>query len=59
MNHIKASDESDISVISVFLASHDKQLEMMEKNNLRLCDIRNRSILAKQELCNNLHPRLK
>lgn len=59
MNHAKASDEDDNSVISVLLASHDKQLGMMEKNNLRLCDIRNRSILAKQELCNNLHPRLK
>lgn len=59
MNHAKASDEGDLSVISVLLASHDKQLEMMSKNNSRLCDIRNRSILAKQELCNNLHPRLK
>lgn len=59
MNHAKAANEGDISVISVLLSSHDKQLEMMHKNNLRLCDIRNRSILAKQELCNNLHPRLK
>lgn len=59
MNHAKAANEGDVSVISVLLASHDKQLEMMNKNNLRLCDIRNRSILAKQELCNNLHPRLK
>jgi len=59
MNHEKAVNEGDVSVISVLLASNDKQLEMMNKNNLRLCDIRNRSILAKQELCNNLHPRLK
>lgn len=59
MNHAKAANEGDISVISVLLASHDKQLEMMSKINLRICDIRNRSILAKQELCNNLHPRLK
>lgn len=59
MNHVRAANEGDISVISVLLASHDKQLEMMLKNNLRLSDIRNRSILAKQELCNNLHPRFK
>ncbi|XP_050438839.1 RB1-inducible coiled-coil protein 1 [Adelges cooleyi] len=59
MNHAKAANEGDVSVISVLLASHDKQLEMMNKNNLRLCDIRNRSIRAKQELCYNLHPRLK
>lgn len=59
MNHAKAANEGDPSVISVLIASHDKQLEMMNKNHLRLCDIRNRSILAKQELCNNLHPRLK
>jgi hypothetical protein len=59
MNHARAANEGDVSVISVLLGSHDKQLEMMNKNNLRLCDIRNRSILAKQELCNILHPRLK
>lgn len=59
MNHLKAANEEDKSVISILLASHDKQLEMMNKNNTRLFDIRNRSILAKQELCNNLHPRLK
>ncbi|XP_050530865.1 RB1-inducible coiled-coil protein 1 [Daktulosphaira vitifoliae] len=59
MNHARAANEGDMSVISVLLASHDKQLEMMNKNNLRLCDIRNRSIRAKQELCQNLHPRLK
>lgn len=59
MNHLKAANEGDKSVISVLIASHDKQLEMMNKNNIRLCDIRNRSILAKQELCNILHPRLK
>ncbi|VVC27128.1 Hypothetical protein CINCED_3A022427 [Cinara cedri] len=59
MNHAKAANEGDVSVISVLLASHDKQLEMMFKNNSRLCDIRKRSILAKQELCNNLHPRFK
>lgn len=59
MNHLKAANEGDTSVISVLIASHDKQLEMMNKNNIRLCDIRNRSILAKQELCNILHPRLK
>lgn len=59
MNHLKAANEGDKSVISVLIASHDKQLEMMNKNNVRLCDIRNRSIKAKQELCNILHPRLK
>jgi len=59
MNHAKAANEGDVSVISVLLASHDKQLEMMNNNNSRLCDIRNRSILAKQELCNNLHQRFK
>lgn len=59
MNHARATNEGDMSVISVLLASHDKQLEMMIKNNVRLSDIRNRSILAKQELCNNLHPRFK
>jgi len=45
--------------MSMLLASYDKKLEIMSKNNIRLCDIRNKCMLSKQELCKNIHARLK
>jgi len=59
MNHMKAINENDKSVISILITSHDKQLELMNKNNSRLLDIRNRCVKSKQEFCDNIHTRLQ
>ncbi|PSN56671.1 hypothetical protein C0J52_00056 [Blattella germanica] len=58
-NHNRATNLGDPSIIPDLCASHRHQLIVMLKNHDTLLELRGRCSRAKQELCHNLHVRLK
>nr|CAD7195119.1 unnamed protein product [Timema douglasi] len=58
-NQTRANNLGDPSILPDLCASHRRQLQVMLNNHQHLVDIRNRCSRAKEELCHNLHMRLK
>ncbi|XP_069698604.1 RB1-inducible coiled-coil protein 1 isoform X3 [Periplaneta americana] len=58
-NQTRANVLGDASILPDLCASHRRQLLVMLSNHQHLLDIRARCTRAKEELCQNLHMRLK
>ncbi|XP_033110064.1 RB1-inducible coiled-coil protein 1-like [Anneissia japonica] len=58
-NQSRFSNLKDTSVLPQLCDSHQKQLVVMLKNHLQLREISRRCLIAKGELCKNLHVRLR
>ncbi|XP_021922149.1 RB1-inducible coiled-coil protein 1 isoform X2 [Zootermopsis nevadensis] len=58
-NQTRANVLGDASILPDLCASHRRQLLVMLKNHEHLLDIRARCTRAKEELCRNLHVRLR
>ncbi|XP_071965755.1 RB1-inducible coiled-coil protein 1-like [Antedon mediterranea] len=58
-NQTRISNLRDTSVLPQLCDSHQKQLVVMIKNHLQLREISRRCLIAKKELCQNLHVRLR
>ncbi|PNF24637.1 hypothetical protein B7P43_G00746 [Cryptotermes secundus] len=58
-NQTRANVLGDTSILPDLCASHRRQLQVMLHNHEHLLDIRARCTRAKEELCQNLHMRLK
>ncbi|XP_030839330.1 RB1-inducible coiled-coil protein 1 isoform X2 [Strongylocentrotus purpuratus] len=58
-NQTRASNVKDPSVLPDLCLSHQQQLTVMYKKHLQLTDMSRRCEIAKEELCQNLHVRLR
>ena len=58
-NQNRASNVRDNSIFPDLCASHRQQLLVMLKNHQRLREAREKCSKAKEELCHNLHQRLR
>lgn len=58
-NQARANNLNDPTILPVLCSYHQKQLALMLQNHEKLKDINRRCFKAKQELCGNLHSRLK
>ncbi|XP_041483964.1 RB1-inducible coiled-coil protein 1-like [Lytechinus variegatus] len=58
-NQTRASNVKDPSVLPDLCLSHQQQLTVMYKKHLQLIDMSRRCEIAKEELCQNLHVRLR
>ncbi|XP_022084289.1 RB1-inducible coiled-coil protein 1-like [Acanthaster planci] len=58
-NQTRASNLNDASVLPDLCKSHQQQLTVMYKKHCQLAEISRRCQVAKDELCHNLHVRLR
>ncbi|XP_038046178.1 RB1-inducible coiled-coil protein 1-like [Patiria miniata] len=58
-NQTRASNLNDTSVLPDLCKSHQQQLTVMYKKHCQLAEISRRCQVAKDELCHNLHVRLR
>ncbi|XP_071496470.1 RB1-inducible coiled-coil protein 1-like [Diadema antillarum] len=58
-NQTRASNVKDPSVLPDLCLSHQQQLTVMYKKHLQLAEMSRRCEVAKEELCQNLHVRLR